>query len=153
MADQELRDLVLQTLKDNKLAALATVSSDGVPHAATVVYAVDDDFNIYFVTRENTSKVKNLEHNPVISLSIGATPPLYVQMRGKAERMSEGPEREERLTAVAEAGAGLEDVWPPILHIGSEDYVLFKVVPDLIHALDLRDQNIAAEHPPFIEIL
>ncbi len=153
MADQELKKLVLDSLKNNRLAALATVSSDGLPHAATVVYAVDDDFNVYFVTRKNTSKVRNLEQNPVVSLSIGSALPIYVQMRGRAERVTDEQERQERLDAVAAAGAGLKDVWPPILHIGNDDYVLFKIVPDLIRALDLRDQNIAAEEPPFIEIM
>ncbi|MFH1047099.1 MAG: pyridoxamine 5'-phosphate oxidase family protein [Patescibacteria group bacterium] len=154
MADLASRTLVLQALKDSRIASLATVSSDGVPHAATVVFAVDDDFNIYFVTRENTTKVKNIAANPIVSLSMGAKPPVYVQMRGRAERIDgDVALREKMLSEVARAGAGIEDIWPPIMHIGNSDYILFRVVPEFIRGLDLRDQHIAADEPPFIQIM
>ncbi len=153
MANQEMKDLVLQTLRDTRLAALATVSPEGVPHAVTVVFAVDDDFNIYFVTREDTSKVANLSANPTVSLSIGATLPAYVQMRGQAEIVVDDELRSRMLTEVAKVGAGIEDVWPPVLHFGDSAYVLIRIVPDLIRVLDLRNQKIATDDPPFIEIL
>lgn len=49
---------------------LATTDSTGKPHAATVYLAYDRNFNIYFVTKRETQKARNIQQNPFAAIAI-----------------------------------------------------------------------------------
>lgn len=85
------REHALQFLKENHTMVLATVSPDGTPHAATIFYLVDEYFNIYFCTGEETKKFLNIKDNSNIALVIGTGPEIKtIQGGGKAEWIIEG---------------------------------------------------------------
>jgi pyridoxamine 5'-phosphate oxidase len=80
-----IKKKVLDYLLGQSLMVLATASPDGKPYATTMLFTVDDDFNFYFISREETRKARNLEDNPRASLSIGFSEPMNVQAEGKVE--------------------------------------------------------------------
>lgn len=62
---------VLQFLKSHPECVLATVSPEGKPEAATVLFAVDDDFTFYFGTSDKYRKYHNLLNNKQAAVVIG----------------------------------------------------------------------------------
>ena len=147
------KEKVLAALRRNRIASMATVTVDGQPQAVTILYVVDDDLNLYFVTREKSRKVANLDANGQVAMSIGLEPPMNVQLEGRAVRVEDELMRTEKMAELANVGADLKDLWPPILRVGQEGYVLYQVIPKKIRALDLSDRHISSEAPPYIELM
>jgi nitroimidazol reductase NimA-like FMN-containing flavoprotein (pyridoxamine 5'-phosphate oxidase superfamily) len=61
---------VLEVLRDNRLAAMATVDPDGWPHC-TVVGVANDRTRIYFVIARGSQKLIDIERDDRVSLAIG----------------------------------------------------------------------------------
>lgn len=61
-------------LKNNALCVLATASKSGKPEAATIDFAIDENYNVYFATRVSYRKYKNLKENPVASIVVTEAP-------------------------------------------------------------------------------
>ena len=69
LAGNQLRKLILDYLSINKRMSLSTCK-DGVPWAATVLYAYDSDLNIYFLSKIETRKVQNILANLKVAATI-----------------------------------------------------------------------------------
>ena len=88
-------ELVLGQLRRRDFAVLSTATEEGAPHSAGVVYGVSAPgraLAIYVMTRKHLKKVRNIEHDPRVSLVIPVTrrilwfePPPSIQLRGSAE--------------------------------------------------------------------
>ncbi len=50
-------------LQSQRVGVLATVSPDGDPYAAAIYFTVDPSFDVLFLTKTQTKKADNLEHN------------------------------------------------------------------------------------------
>lgn len=82
----------LAFLREQNIGVLAT-TFEGQPFASAVYYVVDDDFNFYFATRQNTAKHANVAINPHVAFVVGSGPEhISVQVRGTAKVLS-GKER------------------------------------------------------------
>ena len=68
---KKIQKLALEFLKDHKTAVVATASRGGEPQAATVFYAIDDDFTFNFITDKISRKFKNLKENPHVAVVVG----------------------------------------------------------------------------------
>jgi general stress protein 26 len=56
---------------DNPIATLGTVGDDGTPHGAIVYVCPDDEKHvIYFLTKNETKKYKDIQTNDLVSLTI-----------------------------------------------------------------------------------
>jgi len=66
------RDL-LTFMRRDPYAVQASVSRAGFPQAALVGVVVNDRFEVFFDTLDNTRKTVNLRHNPVLAFVFGAT--------------------------------------------------------------------------------
>jgi len=66
---EELKNLILDYLAINKRMSLSTCK-DNVPWAATVMYAYDNDLNIYFLSKISTRKVQNVLANSKVAATI-----------------------------------------------------------------------------------
>lgn len=97
MLDPE-RTEILGILTDARDMTIATVRSDGYPHATTVNF-VHQDFLIYFGCARNSQKAQNLERNPRVSATINvpySTPDHIrgVSLGGEAHPVSSASETE-----------------------------------------------------------
>lgn len=61
---------VLEILRNNRLAAMATVDPDGWPHCTTVGIA-NDRARIYFVIARGSQKLIDIERDDRVSMAIG----------------------------------------------------------------------------------
>lgn len=137
MDKNAVRRDALKFLQKHKVAVLATVSENGEPQAATVTCVVDDDFNLYFITRKGTRKFTNIVRDPKVALVIGTEEnmPATVQMHGKAEILTDPLHYMimfmDRQTNIEEA------VWWPLLKRGDKDFAYIKVVPTWLRWLNM----------------
>ena len=84
---KKTKELALKFLKDHKTAVVATASRSGEPEAATVFYAIDDDFTFNFITDSEGRKFKNLKENPHVAIVVGIGPDVMTVQCGGHARM------------------------------------------------------------------
>lgn len=122
-------------LKRNRIAVIATANKDtSAPHAAAVYYATDSQMNIFFVTKENTVKSKNLEANPQIALAIYEAPiQATAQITGTASRVNDPAMLQKALRIMAKhSRESAKTDETPISKLNAGQYVLYKIWPQTI---------------------
>jgi nitroimidazol reductase NimA-like FMN-containing flavoprotein (pyridoxamine 5'-phosphate oxidase superfamily) len=117
-----------------------------------MLYAVDDDLNLYFATHAESYKSKNAQENPVISVSVWEHQKMLIQLDGDVETITNPDEQAKVLDMLADASTKEEDFWPPVFRIKGGDYAVFKIKPTWMRALDLENSNVHQEDSPFSEI-
>lgn len=132
---------IVAFLNNNHIAVLATASpQSGSPHAATVFYTTDSSMNIYFLTKQDTTKSKNLQANPQAALVVYDAPTLRTaQITAQAEPIKN--------PAIAQKALGIMSKYsrqtagtsqPPIAKLDAGDYILYKLVPQTIRLADYK---------------
>lgn len=140
MDKDELKQNALNFLKSNSIAIVATVAGDGKPQAATVNYFIDDNFNIYFATRTNTRKFKNLIANKNIALVVGAGPdPKTLQINGTAERITDGVFA--ATLKMLKENLVKKSAFRPWFEIPGIDFAIFKVSIEWMRWFDLDTKD------------
>ncbi len=129
----------LAFLQGNSTAVIATAVA-GEPHASTVYYAIDTDFNLYFVTKRNTGKYIQVARNEAVAFVIGTGPEhISVQGRGHAEILF-GEQKERALALVADVRAREHvKTWPikEITTFKDKADVVFKIIPSQLSFMNL----------------
>lgn len=136
-ATEKIEESALKFAKARKLAIISTVSSEGVPESAMVLYHMDEKFNFFFVTRSDSRKVKNLSTNKNISVVIGTDlGPSTLQMSGIAEVISQDEQKNfiENLSKDTTLGALY---YGPFLEIVGINFTLYKVKMNWVRWLTL----------------
>ena len=141
MNKSEFESEVLEHLRRTAIMALSTID-DCFPQVAYVLFTADAEFNFYFATRPSTAKVKSINKNNRVSLTTGIARPFNVQASGLAEVVSDQDESARILNDLAKVGAGIDNFWPPLLHMGDEEYLVYRVKTDWVRVLDLRSSII-----------
>lgn len=124
-------------LENNYLASLSTISSEGEPQVAVVLYYTDKDFNLYFVTREHTRKAVNLKTNTKVGLAVGNDRfPGTVQLQGEADSR---PEYMREFVEKLGERKDLNDFYSgPFLKVRGIDFQAFKVRPSWLRYTSLN---------------
>jgi len=123
---------VLDFLNAHKKMVLAVLDQQGHPDASLVLYAIDDDLNVYFGTKKVFGKYKAVHANPHVAAAIEQEvldPLQIVDIKGVVEEMP--AEKTEELmkwfTSKNESTYYVKD---------AEDYVMLKIVPTRLRWLD-----------------
>jgi nitroimidazol reductase NimA-like FMN-containing flavoprotein (pyridoxamine 5'-phosphate oxidase superfamily) len=134
----------LRFLKDTITAVLATSFNDE-PHAATVYYYVDDQFNFYFLTKRNTSKYFNAELNPRAAVVVGTGPDhITVQVSGTMKLIVDEAEKNGIVeTFIERLSHNKVTVWPieDIQKFKDRHIVAYKLVPKKLSYLNLDSKK------------
>ncbi|OGY23090.1 MAG: hypothetical protein A2Y57_01420 [Candidatus Woykebacteria bacterium RBG_13_40_7b] len=141
LSQEELRNLILDYLSQNKRMSLATCN-DNIPWASTVMYAYDNNLNIYFLSEIKTRKVQNILSNPKVAATIneitgGIGKVTGIQLEGECKMV-------ERKGALKAYGIFLKryfwarDYIPSVKQMFSKAIKnrLFKITPKKIYYLD-----------------
>jgi uncharacterized protein YhbP (UPF0306 family) len=84
----ELKEVINDTLRDGLVVNVATSQNDN-PWSCSLLYCYDDDFNIYWLTRETTRHSQDIAVNPRVAANI-----IAVQENGLARQLQiEGESR------------------------------------------------------------
>jgi uncharacterized protein YhbP (UPF0306 family) len=89
--EREVRDVI----RRNRWLTLATASPKGTPQSSVVVYA-SDGYTIFILTGKSTAKIRNINRNPRVSVTIPfykslihrlitMAPPAAITFRAEAE--------------------------------------------------------------------
>lgn len=96
MEKVDLRGLIEEILRDSREMILATSDGSG-PWAATLVFGHDQNFNLYWMSRQNTRHSFQLLKNPNVAAVINKQPTgggqdKGLQIEGKAHELSDEKE-------------------------------------------------------------
>lgn len=98
-ANPSIRLTAHKFLSTHRAATLATVTIKTKPDAATVFYIVDEELTIFFMTRIESRKFRNLEKQHVVSMVITDEKTMEtIQLTGTAERIENLVEESGALT-------------------------------------------------------
>lgn len=130
--DSELKSTVLSFLNGHHKMVLASIEADGSPNTSLLLYAADDDLNIYFGTRKAFGKYAALKKDGRVALSViqeDVDPLKSVDMDGVAEEIGEGDVKGtlEWFTQKNTAKYYVKD---------APDFTMFKITPSSIRWLD-----------------
>lgn len=138
----------------HSLATLATVSASGAPHAASVYYTVDHDLNLYFVTREETTKYSNIKRNPQVSVVITDEETAEtVQIQGTAQKITDEPVISDILEQLWKITVE-KSHWPsPAVKLNKGSLSIIKVVPAELKFGDFKPVHLADGSDYFQEVI
>ena len=112
LARKNVRLKAYEFLHSHRAATLATITTNKTPDAATVFYIVDNDLFIYFMTRVESRKFRNIEKHQEISMVITDENTMEtIQLTGVAERIEDLKEESGALTKLWTADYGNPN-WP-----------------------------------------
>lgn len=99
--EQEARETALRFTREISTLTLATSAEDGAPWAATVFFAADKKFNLYFVSDHRTQHGRDMAANARVAATINPDCDNWLavrglQVRGKVE-IVDGAERAKAL--------------------------------------------------------
>ncbi len=128
----ELRKTVVEFLNGHRKAVFAILDKNNLPTTSLLLYAIDDELNVYFGTRKSFGKYADIKQQPIISLSVigeGIDPLQVVDIRGTA---FEVPDEECGKTC-----AFFKTKNPAKYYVeGAPDFVMFKLRPNFVRYLD-----------------
>lgn len=123
---------VIDFLNDHRKAVFSILDDKGLPTTTLMLYAIDDDMNVYFGTRKCYGKYGNIQKSPVVSFSVieERTDPLrVVDVRGDVEEI---PEHE-----LEKAHTFFKSKNPSRFYVDEkDDFVMFKMKPHFVRWLD-----------------
>ena len=118
---------VQQFLAGKETVVLATVQADGAP-LALAMWFLHDPASLTMISEATTQKVRNLRRDPRVSVVAEATGPIRgVAVEGRAEFLSDGPERRALVERFHAKYPGLVTFWKG--RAMPADRVMFRIVP------------------------
>lgn len=114
-------------LSEHVLLSLATASKDGRPHAAPIFY-VTENHKIYFSMADGAESTRNLEANPVASVSVADVPQDWGRARGVQITGSVSKASGEEQSRAAEL---FQQKFSFLRNVSS--YAFYRLDPDEIH--------------------
>lgn len=126
-ADAQITKRALQFAQAHKLAVVSTVAPNGVPESAMMLFSIDDNFDFYFITRNDSRKVQNLQTNKNVSVVIGTElSPSTLQMTGIA--LAVPPKEQKAFVEKLQKNSDLNALYyGPFLNIAGINFTLYKV--------------------------
>ena len=128
-------------LKRNHIAVIASANKEGArPHAAVVFYATDSKMNLYFLTKKDTTKSRNIETNPQASAVIFEPELLRTaQIYGSISRVEDQSMMDKAKRIMAKyasqtAGTGIT----PISKLNAGEEILYRLTPQSIRLGDYK---------------
>lgn len=138
-------------LKAHYIMALATLA-DEFPAVAPMIYLVAEDLSIHFVTFRQSFKAQNLLKNPHCSFTVWEFSQMSVQASGLAEEVKDPATIQWAMDAFADKATNDPNFWAPIFRIHKGDYIVFRITPTWMRALDLSHNTVRQEETPFSQI-
>ncbi len=125
----EIRDFLMQHV----VAIIATKTTDErYPHLAPVFYLTNPDLILYFMSHEDSNKIKHILVNPRITIAITDQATLTtLQLKGVANIVEDSAKKIEmldKLHRVSNEGSGKS--MPPITKLSDKPLVVFEFTPE-----------------------
>ncbi len=120
-------------LTSNDIGALATTSSDGMPHVRLVYYAADADFSIYFLSLANTRKADDIQNGSKAAFVVTGNDRHHtLQIEGIFEEMTDTAIFGPMISSLTAHLFPKGESSAPITHLDTAKPVFFKISPTWI---------------------
>lgn len=127
-----LREVVTSFLNTHRKAVFAILDAQGAPTTSLMLYAIDDNFNVYFGTCRSFGKYADILRSPIVSLSVveeKVDPLRVIDMRGIVAEIPDA-ERDS-------VHSFFKTKNPSKYYIeNAPDFVMFKITPTFIRFAD-----------------
>lgn len=135
---QDELQAVSNFIKQHPVGVLATASKQGEPHAAAVYFVSDDSRCIYFLTKEDTQKHRNLQENPRAAVTIYDAQTLEtLQIEAKAEVLPDVSQFLDLYNRILKASSRTTtSERPPVSKLNAGDYFMYKLIPSSLRLAD-----------------
>ena len=133
MSTQTTEHDIVSYFKDNPVMVLGTVGEHGKPHGAAVYGCPTTASEVYFITKTDTQKFKNILHNPHVSVTIVNTAENSSLQAGGTARVVSDPAMVELIMGkMAVIYANSADWLPPIAKLRAGPYQVVHIKMDHI---------------------
>lgn len=150
-ANQHVHDF----LKQHHMGILSTVTGDNKPWGSAIYFVVDDEFNVFFVTRQQTFKYQNIEKNPFAALTVaddeGQT---SVQLAGEISKVAVEDYMDVVFTRLAAVRPKGDNNWaPPVEKVYKGDYIPLRLTPTKLQYADFKELSTDFDHQYIEQII
>lgn len=146
-SSSENRASILTYVDIHPVATLGTINEDGTPHGS-IVYVCSDDHHsiVYFLTKSETRKYKNLTANNHVSLTI-ANPSdnSTLQANGIATEIQDAQVIDAVMNKLTGLHVNAVDWLPPISKLRAGPYVLVGITLEYARLAEFQGMNIGDE--------
>ncbi len=123
-------DHITEFLQARNRAVIATVDEEGQPSTSTIFYILTKRHELYFMTKSQTAKYKNIKKNYKVALTVvDNEKPQAVNVNGVAAEMVETSERDEILKQLIKLSYESLHDYAPIIKLHRGGFAVFKIVP------------------------
>lgn len=116
------------------LGVLSMVDTGGLPRGSVIYFAIDEKFNLSFLTKAETSKYAALKNDGRVMLTVfEPMSQTTAQIIGTASQITDGHEVNAVASHILRATLETSEAGiPPISKLQAGPYVAFRIVPDQI---------------------
>jgi general stress protein 26 len=132
----ESSERIFNFIKQHPVGVLATVNTDGGPHAAVIYFTIHNDFSITFATKSDTKKHSNLQNNGKTTLVVyDPESQTTVQIIGSAAEMLKARDREAAFKNMMKSSMHTSETGiPPLFKLEAGMFVAYRLQPSRITA-------------------
>ena len=125
------KDSVGDFIRSHAIAVMATVNSEGQPSSSTIFYTVSKNDEIWFLTKSDTTKYINLNHNSKASMTIlDMTKPVAVNLTGHAVEVTDTKDKDEILQAITKLSNDTLHDYAPIIKLHKGAFRSMRFIPE-----------------------
>lgn len=129
----ERQQNIYDFLKNNPVAVVSTASKSGNPHGAVVYFYVDNNLDVYFVTKDQTHKFQNIKENNHVMLTVfDAQSQTVCQIEGATEIVSDQALADDVIGKILKITLKISREGEPPLSKLDGEYITLKIHPDNI---------------------
>lgn len=131
-------------LESHPAGVISTVQPDGMPHAVVVYFTINKEFEMFFVTKVETRKYRNIRSNPnAVIVSFDNFSQTTVQVTGVVSEEKDDKLRRALLSTLDRlTEAGTYSRTPPITKLEAGEYIVLKLKPEMIRmAIFMRPES------------
>lgn len=146
-SNSENRASILTYVDMNPIATVGTINENGTPHGSIVYVCTDDHHSVvYFLTKAETRKYKNLIANNHVSLTI-ANPSenSTLQASGTAEEIQDAQVIDAAMNKLTRLHVNAVDWLPPISKLRAGPYMLVAITLEYARLAEFQGMNIGDE--------
>lgn len=135
MEKAEAKHKVKDFLTKNPVGVLSTAGGDSAPYSTTIYFVTDDNLNVYFLSKAETQKIKNIQdNNKIMLVAFEAKTQTNVQISGSAYEEKDGPSLQNIFKEILEVTRNTSNAEvPPISKLFAGAYVVYKIKPAQIN--------------------
>jgi len=134
---------IVTYINNHQLAVVSTVGPDGKPFAVTMYVVSDDRLNLYFMTKKETTKFRNMSSNPYIFITFSDETDLStLQISGKVNTIDPQSDSQTTYNLMRGLRVKINEEKIPVSKLNAGEYVIFKVDVDKATLTNYQQKDI-----------